>query len=129
MIENVQTALQVSATTGNGLTLTLPEARFLTLKVQGNGNVTAGAVTIECCPQSTPIAPGSVAEAAMIWNVLTTIPVLANKTIEWFAGSVSGTFKARISQTVTGGTVTVLAVRPEDYMSGQRPRLRESNNE
>jgi hypothetical protein len=34
------------------------DARFLTFKVQGNGNVTAGAVTLECCPQNTPIVPG-----------------------------------------------------------------------
>jgi len=46
-IENVTTALQVNATTGNGLTVTLPGPRFLTFKVQGNGNVTAGAVAID----------------------------------------------------------------------------------
>jgi hypothetical protein len=59
MIEDVTTALQAFATTGNGLTVTLSGLRFLTFKVQGNGNVTAGAVAIECCPQNTPIAPGS----------------------------------------------------------------------
>jgi hypothetical protein len=48
--ENVTAALQVNATTGNGLTLTLPEARFVTFKIQGNGPVAAGQVTIECCP-------------------------------------------------------------------------------
>ena len=42
MIENVQTALQAFATTGNGFTVTLLGPRFLTFKVQGNGNVTAG---------------------------------------------------------------------------------------
>ena len=41
-IENVTAALQAFATTGNGLTVTLPGLRFLTFKVQGNGNVTAG---------------------------------------------------------------------------------------
>jgi hypothetical protein len=56
MIENVTTALQAFATTGNGLTLTLPEARFVTFKVQGAGPVTAGQVTIECCPQTTPMS-------------------------------------------------------------------------
>jgi hypothetical protein len=59
MIEDVTTALQAFASTGNGFTLTLRDARFLTFKVHGNGNVTAGAVTLECCPQNTPIAPGS----------------------------------------------------------------------
>ena len=38
MIENVTTALQVNVTTGNGFTVTLPGPRFLTFKVQGNGN-------------------------------------------------------------------------------------------
>jgi hypothetical protein len=55
MIENVQTALQDFATTGNGLTLTLPNARFVTFKIQGVGPITAGQVTIECCPQTTPM--------------------------------------------------------------------------
>jgi hypothetical protein len=113
-IENVTTALQAFATTGNGLTVTLPGPRFLTFKVQGNGNVTAGAVAIECCPQDTSISPGSGSGGAMVWTTLNTIPVPANKTTEWFAGSVSGTFRARIITPVTGGTVTVLAVRPEE---------------
>jgi hypothetical protein len=114
MIANVQTALQAFATTGNGLTVTLPGPRFLTFKIQGNGNVTAGSCAIECCPQNTPIAPGSGSEGAMVWTTLTTIPVPANKEVSYFAGSVSGTFRARISQNVPGGTVTVLAVRPEE---------------
>ena len=66
MIEDVTTALQAFASTGNGFTLTLRDARFLTFKVQGNGNVTAGAVTLECCPQNTPIAPGSGSAGAKI---------------------------------------------------------------
>lgn len=115
MIENVTTALQVSAITGNGLTLTLPEARFVTFKVQGVGPVTAGQVTIECCPQTTPMllpSPGS--GDGMVWTTLTAIPVPANKEVGYFARSVSGTFRARISTPVTGGTVTVLAIRPEE---------------
>jgi hypothetical protein len=39
MLENVGTALQTSATTGNGETLVLPEPRLVTFKVQGNGPV------------------------------------------------------------------------------------------
>jgi hypothetical protein len=50
------------------------------------------------------------------WTALTTIAVPANATTEWFAGAVSGTFRARISQNVTGGTVIVLAVRPEEQL-------------
>jgi hypothetical protein len=48
-IENVTTALQAFATTGNGETLVLREPRLVTFKVRGNGAVTAGAVPIECC--------------------------------------------------------------------------------
>jgi hypothetical protein len=51
---------------------------------------------------------------AMVWTALTTIAVPANATTEYRVGSVSGTFRARISTTVTGGTVTVLGIRPEE---------------
>ena len=51
--------------------------------------------------------------AGMIWTTLTTILVPANKEVEYRAGLVSGTFRARISTPVTGGTVTVLGIRPE----------------
>jgi hypothetical protein len=74
MIEDVTTALQAFASTGNGFTLTLRDARFLTFKVQGNGNVTAGAVTLECCPQNTPIAPGSGSAGAMVWTAYLHLP-------------------------------------------------------
>jgi hypothetical protein len=123
MIEDVTTALQAFASTGNGFTLTLRDARFLTFKVQGNGNVTAGAVTLECCPQNTPSAPGSGSAGAMVWTALTTIAVPANATTEYRVGSVSGTFRARISTPVTGGTVTVLGVRLEEQKGWSRRPL------
>jgi hypothetical protein len=113
-IENTTYALQVAATNGNGFSVFFREANFVTFRVTGNGPVTAGQVTVECCPQATPIAPGSGSGGAMVWTTLNTIPVPANKTAEWSAGSVSGTFRARISTPVTGGTVTVLAIRPEE---------------
>ena len=56
----------------------------------------------------------------VLWTALTTIAVPANATTEWFAGSVSGTFRARISTPVTGGTVTVLAIRPEEQKGWSR---------
>jgi hypothetical protein len=37
--------------------------------------VAAGAVTLECCPQNTPIAPGSGSAGAMVWTTLNTILV------------------------------------------------------
>jgi hypothetical protein len=113
-IENVTTALQAFATTGNGETLVLREPRLVTFKVRGNGAVTAGAVVLECCPRNTPIAPGSGSAGAMLWEALTTIAVPANATTDYFAGIVWGTLRARISTPVIGGTVTVLAIRPEE---------------
>jgi hypothetical protein len=101
MIENVTTALQTSATTGNGETLVLREPRLVTIKVKGNGAVTTGAVTLECCPRDTPIAAGSA--GVMVWTALTTIAVPANATTDYFAGIVWGTLRARISTPVTGG--------------------------
>jgi hypothetical protein len=94
-IENVTTALQVNATTGNGVTtLVLPEPRLVTFKIQGNGPVTAGQITIECCPQNTPMSDSPTSGTKPTWTALTTIPVPLNATTEWFAGTVSGTFRA-----------------------------------
>jgi hypothetical protein len=123
-IENVTTALQVNATTGNSVTtLVLPEPRLITFKITGNGPVTGGAITIERCPQNRPIAPGSGSAGAMVWEALATIAVLANATTEYRAGSVSGTFRARISTPVTGGTVTVLAIRPAEQKGWRSPPI------
>jgi hypothetical protein len=117
MIENVTTALQVNATNGDGFSVFLPESRFVTFRITGNGSVNAGAVTIECCPQNAATAAALLlllpaSQAA--WTALTTIAVPANATTEYVAGSVSGTFRARISTPIIGGTVTVTAVRPEE---------------
>ena len=75
MIENVTTALQVAATSGNGQTLVLPEPRFTTFRITGNGSVSAAAVSIECCPGSGPMIPGASSAGGMVWTVLTTITV------------------------------------------------------
>ena len=120
MSDNVTTALQVNATTGNGETVVLHERRLVTFKIQGNGPTSAGQVTIECCPQPSPIASGSGSGGAMVWTTLTTIAVPANATVEYAPGWVSGTLRARISTPVTGGTVTVLAVRPEEQRGWSR---------
>ena len=120
-IENVTTALQAFATTGNGVTtLVLPEPRLVTFEITGNGSVTGGAITIECCPQNRTTAPDSGSAGAIVWEALTTIAVPANATTEYFAGIQFGTLRARISTPVTGGSVTVLAVRPEDQEGGSR---------
>jgi hypothetical protein len=114
-VENVTYALQVNATTGNGLTVTFRDAGFVTFKIQGNGPVAAGIISIECCPQTAPALPPSAGSGdGMVWTTLTTIPVPANKEVEYRAGVVSGTFRARISTAISNGSVTVLAVRPEE---------------
>jgi hypothetical protein len=65
----------------------------------------------------------------MVWTALTSIAVPANATTEYFAGSVSGTFSARISTPVTGGTVTVLGIRPEEQKGwSRRPSPLASSN-
>ena len=59
MFANVTMAFQNAATTGEGLTQFLPERRRVTFRVTGNGPVTGGAVTIECCP-GTPMTTTTV---------------------------------------------------------------------
>jgi hypothetical protein len=59
----------------------------------------------------------------MVWEALTTIAVPANATVDYSAGWVSGTLRARVSTPVIGGTVTVLAVRPEDQKGWSRRPL------
>lgn len=91
--------LQLDATSGVGETLIVPEPeRIVRFLIRSKGPPTGGEITIESCPMT----------------ALNTILVPSNATTEWFAGAVSGTFHARISQNVTGGWVTVLAVRPEE---------------
>src|SRR5205807_2908729 len=120
MIAGVTMAFQNAATNGDGLTQFLPEPRTVRFRVTGNGSVSAGAVTIECCPGNAPMTPTGSSSLGATWTALTTITVPSNATTEWFAGSVSGTFRARISSPVTGGTVTVLAIRPEEQRGWSR---------
>ena len=124
MIAAVTMAFQNAATTGEGLTQFLPQPRTVTFRVTGNGSVSAGAVTIECCPSMTP-APlpgsGSGAGSGTTWTSLTTITVPANATTEYRADSVVGSVRARISTPITGGTVTAIGVRQEDQQGWRRP--------
>jgi hypothetical protein len=53
--ENTTYAFQVAATNGVGLTQFFSEQRFTTFRITGNGSVSAGAVTIECCPGNAPM--------------------------------------------------------------------------
>jgi hypothetical protein len=118
--ENTTYAFQNVATTGVGLTQFFLEPRFSTFRITGNGSVTGGAVTIECWPGNAPMTKLPLPGSGTAWTALTTIPVSSNATTEYFAGSVSGTFQARISTPVTGGAVTVLAIRPEGQQGWSR---------
>src|SRR5437667_12638592 len=123
MIAAVTMAFQNAAITGEGLTQFLLEPRTVTFRVTGNGSVSAGAVTIECCPGNAPITPTGSSSLGATWTALTTITVPANATTEYRADSVVGSVRARISAPITGGTVTVIGVRQEDQrgFSFRRP--------
>jgi hypothetical protein len=91
--------LQDKATTGAGKKLVLPEPRRVRFLIRGEGSVSAGAVTIECCPEST--------KAGKFWMELATIPVPDNGLAQYYTEEASGLFRARISRPVSNGTVTV----------------------
>ena len=105
----VLTPLQDKATTGAGKRLVLPEPRRVMVLIRGEGPASAGAVTIECCPESTK--PGK------FWMELATISVPADGLAQYYTEEASGLFRARISRPVSNGTVTVTPlvsrVRPD----------------
>jgi hypothetical protein len=77
----------------------------------------------ECCPSAATAALAQQLPASQLtWTAVTTIAVPANATTEYVAGSVSGTFRARITTAISGGTVTVTAVRPEEQRGSSLPR-------
>ena len=92
--------LQDKATTGAGKRLVLPESRRVRFLIRAEGSVSAGAVTIECCPEST--------KAGKFWMELATIPVPADSGLaQYYTEEASGLFRVRISRPVSNGTVTV----------------------
>src|SRR4026207_1858580 len=92
--------LQDRATTGEGKRLVLPEPRRVRFLIRGEGRVSAGAVTIEWCPESTKAG-----RFGMEWA---TIPVPAdNGLAQYYTEEASGLFRARISRPVSNGSVTV----------------------
>src|SRR5438874_4619288 len=120
MIAAVTMAFQNAANTGEGLTQFLLEPRTVRFRVTGNGPVSAGAVTIECCPGNAPMTPTGSSSLGATWTALITITVPANATTEYRADSVVGSVRARISTPITGGTVPVLGVRQEDQKGWSR---------
>src|SRR5437667_9803850 len=95
--------LQDKATTGAGKKLVLPEPRRVRFLIRGEGPVSAGAVTIECCPEST--------KAGRFWMELATIRVPADSGLaQDYTEEASGLLRARISQAVSYGPGTVSPV-------------------
>jgi hypothetical protein len=97
--------LQNEATSGDGRTLIVPDpARMVRFLIRSKGTPMGGEVTFECCPMDTGIKLSS----GMVWRELKTVPVPTDisTVTEYYAGKVSGVFRARISTPVTGGTTT-----------------------
>src|SRR6266480_7066093 len=124
MIANVTMAFQNAASTGEGLTQFLANPRSVLFSITGNGSVTGGVVTIECCPSMTaipsPPGSGSGAGSGTTWTSLATITVSANATTEYRANSVVGSVRARISTSRARGRGTVLGIRQEDQQGWSR---------
>jgi hypothetical protein len=98
--------LQNHATSGVGKTLTVPDpARMVRFIIRSKGTPMGGEITFECCPMDTvpKVSTG------MVWRALKTVPVPHDIGVVtgYYAGKVSGVFRARISTPITGGTVTV----------------------
>lgn len=102
MLEN-KVLMQNAATSGNGTVMTLDgqhdHVRFFVI---GSSGVTAGAVTIE---------EAHTADYAGTWAELQVVTVTASavQTVYQACGSMLHT-RARVSTTVTGGTVSVIGV-------------------
>jgi hypothetical protein len=100
--------LQNDATICAGKRLTVPDpARMVRFIIRSKGTPMGGEITFECCPMDTGQAPK--VSAGMVWRALKTVPVPTDifATAQYYAGKVSGVFRARISSAITGGTGTV----------------------
>jgi hypothetical protein len=123
VMETLLSPLQLDAISGVGKTLIVPEPeRIVRFLIRSKGPPTRGEITIECCPMK---APG-IGEGTMqmtVWRPdggAISVPTDIGVAAVHYAGKVSGMFRARISTPVTGGTVTILAVRPEEQRGWSR---------
>jgi hypothetical protein len=108
-METLLSPLQLDATSGVGKTLIVPEPeRIVRFIIRSKGTPMGGEITFECCPVDTGQAPGKVS-ARMVWRALKTVPVPTDIGVVtgYYAGKVSGMFRARISKPIIGGVVTV----------------------
>jgi hypothetical protein len=94
--------LQNEAKSGVRKTLTVPEpARLVRFIIRSEGPPAGGEITFECCPMDT--------KTGRVWRAMKTVPVPTDIGViaEYYAGEVSGMFRARISTPIAGGTVSV----------------------
>jgi hypothetical protein len=98
--------LQSEATSGAGRTLTVPDpARMVRFLIRVKGTPMGGEITFECCPMdAVPKVSSGIA-----WRAMKTLPVPTDifAVAQYYAGKVSGMFRARIPTPFAGGTVTV----------------------
>jgi hypothetical protein len=102
--------LQSDATSGAGRTLIVPEPeRIVYFLIRVKGTPMGGEIQIECCPMNTS-GSGTGSAQMIVWRPMgAPIPVPTDifGVGQYYAGSVSGIFRARISKPITGGTVNV----------------------
>jgi hypothetical protein len=95
--------LQSDATSGDGRVLIVPDPeRMVSFLIRCKGTPAGGEITFECCPMNIAIG--------IMWRALKTVPVPTDiSTVTgYYAGSVSGMFRARISTPIMGdATATV----------------------
>ena len=102
-MERLLSPLQSEATSGDGKILTVPDpARMVRFIIRTLGNPMGGEITFECCPMDT--------KTGRVWRAMKTLPVPTDifAVAQYYAGKVSGMFRARISTPIAGGgSVTV----------------------
>jgi hypothetical protein len=102
--------LQNEATSGAGRMLTVPDpARMVRFLIRSKGSPAGGEIQIECCPMKGP-GIGEGTAQMIVWRQMgAPIPVPHDIGVVagYYAGKVSGMFRARISTPISGGTVSV----------------------
>jgi hypothetical protein len=120
MISLIRIVLQNRATTGDGDGIFLPEPGSLTIRVRGDGAITSGTVTLEWAKaekvmQAAKTGPPFAAFTVTgVWQELKTIHAPPDSETTYHTKGVRGdvyprAVRARISQAISGGTVTVIA--------------------
>jgi hypothetical protein len=102
--------LQNEATSGDGRTLIVPDPeRIVRFLIRSKGTPVGGQIQIECCPMRGP-GTGTGTVQMIVWRQMgapVPVPTDISTVTEYYAGKVSGMFRARIITPVMGGTATV----------------------